>query len=250
MAKRIILGTVLTLALTLSANLVQAVTPKNNSSLGAVTPVLGATAIYLETNSKERFFRSPGDSEPLPLMKTDPERDGRYWLEPLSPPNPEARLPHFTSPFNNLSPLSTRLYNRLEPGNLSDLLLRRACGYLDTPYRRGGSLQSGHATDCSGFVQYIYKKSNIDLPRASAEQAQVGKVAARTMDFSKLMAGDLLFFRRDGRHIGHVGIYAGEGKMIHASSRRRGVIITDLRQSYYQDTFVVAKRLLEVKPAR
>jgi cell wall-associated NlpC family hydrolase len=42
-----------------------------------------------------------------------------------------------------------------------------------------------------------------------------------------------------------VGIYLGEGKMIHASSRRRGVIITDLRQSYYQGTFVVAKRVLE-----
>ena len=63
-----------------------------------------------------------------------------------------------------------------------------------------------------------------------------------------LRPGDLLFFRQGGSAIGHVGIYLGEGKMIHASSQRRGVILTDLRQSYYQDTFVVAKRLLEVNP--
>ncbi len=191
MANRIIFGTVLTLALNLSPHLAQAITPKSLSSIGEDTSALGLTAIYLETNSKERFFRSSGAFA----------------------------------------------------GNLPDRVLRQARCYLDTPYRWGGSLQTGRATDCSGFVQYIYKKSNINLPRASAEQAQVGTVAARKMDFSKLLAGDLLFFRRGGRHIGHVGIYAGDGKMIHASSERRGVTITDLRQSYYQDTFVVAKRL-------
>jgi cell wall-associated NlpC family hydrolase len=106
-------------------------------------------------------------------------------------------------------------------------------------------LQTGKATDCSGFVQYIYKKADINLPRASGEQAQAGRLAARRMDFSKLLAGDLLFFRQGGRHIGHVGIYLGEGKMIHASSSSRGVIISDLRQGYYQGNFVVAKRLLD-----
>lgn len=150
---------------------------------------------------------------------------------------------------NDLAPLASRRYNRFDPGNLSDRLLEQASRYLKTPYRRGGSLQRGHATDCSGFVQYIYQKANIDLPRSSPEQAQSGRLVARTMDFSRLLAGDLLFFRRGGRHIGHVGIYMGEGKMIHASNRRNGVTITDLRQSYYQDTFVVAKRLSEPQPS-
>jgi len=85
------------------------------------------------------------------------------------------------------------------------------------------------------------------LPRSSAEQAQVGKAVTHSMDFSKLLPGDLLFFRRGGRHIGHAGIYLGEGKMIHASNRRYGVTITDLRQPYYEGTFVVAKRVFEVK---
>ncbi len=151
---------------------------------------------------------------------------------------------------DDLSPLAARRFNRFDPGHLSDRLLEQASHYLNTPYRRGASLQTGRATDCSGFVQYIYKKADINLPRASSEQAQVGKVAARRMDFSKLMTGDLLFFRDGGRHIGHVGIYAGDGKMIHASGHHRGVTISDLREGYFQGNFVVARRLLEGTPPR
>jgi hypothetical protein len=247
MAKRIICGTVLTVILVLSSHRAQALRPETPSRLSEATAVAGLMAGYLDPDAKERFFGNAGFLKDLALIKIDPHGDGRFLVGARRLPTLAAPQPRFTSPLNTLSPLATRLYNRSESSNLPNQVLRQACGYLDTPYRRGGSLQSGHATDCSGFVQYIYKKSNIDLPRSSPEQAQVGRLVARTMDFSKLMTGDLLFFRRGGRHIGHVGIYAGEGKMIHASSRRRGVIITDLRQSYYQDTFVVAKRLSEVK---
>jgi cell wall-associated NlpC family hydrolase len=126
------------------------------------------------------------------------------------------------------------------------LILSQANAYKHAPYARGASLATSSATDCSGFVQFIYHGFKIDLPRSSAEQAQVGKVVTREMDFSKLLPGDLLFFRRGG-HVGHAGIYLGEGKMIHASNHRYGVTITDLRQPYYEGTFEVAKRVFEVK---
>jgi cell wall-associated NlpC family hydrolase len=134
------------------------------------------------------------------------------------------------------------------PVKPTERLVARACHYLHTPYRWGSSLRTGRATDCSGFVQYIYRKVNISLPRASFEQAHVGKVAARTMDFAKLQAGDLLFFRDGGHHIGHVGIYLGAGKMIHASDHRHGVVVSDLHEPYYRSNFVVAKRLLQETP--
>lgn len=248
MAKRIICGTLLTLTLISSSHRAQALPPQSRSRLSEATPAASLMAGYLETDAKERFFETASSLKDLTLIKLEPQGDGRSRAGAVSLSilaAPLAPLPRFTSQLNNLSPLATRLYNRSEPGNVPDQVLRQACGYLNTPYSRGGSLQHGHATDCSGFVQYIYQKSNIDLPRSSPEQAQTGRLVARTMDFSKLMAGDLLFFRRGERHIGHVGIYMGEGKMIHASSQRRGVTITDLRQSYYRDTFVVAKRLAE-----
>ena len=106
------------------------------------------------------------------------------------------------------------------------MILTQANAYKHAPYARGASLETGSATDCSGFVQYIYHGFKIDLPRSSAEQAQVGKVVTQQMDFSKLLPGDLLFFRRGGRHVGHAGIYLGEGKMIHASNHRNGVTVT------------------------
>ena len=121
-------------------------------------------------------------------------------------------------------------YNRFEPWDFSDLILAQAESYKHAPYARGASLQTGSATDCSGFVQFIYHGFKIDLPRSSAEQAQVGKTVTREMDFSKLLPGDLLFFCRGGHHVGHAGIYLGDGKMIHASSPRTGVTVTDLRQ--------------------
>ena len=126
------------------------------------------------------------------------------------------------------------------------MILSQANAYKHAPYARGASLENSSATDCSGFVQFIYHRFKIDLPRSSAEQAQVGKVVTRQMDFSKLLPGDLLFFRRGGP-VGHAGIYLGEGKMIHASNHRYGVTVTDLRQPYYEGTFEVAKRVFEVK---
>ena len=95
-------------------------------------------------------------------------------------------------------------------------------------------------------MQFIYHGFKINLPRSSAEQARVGQFVTRQMDFSKLLR-DLLFFRRGEHSVGHAGIYLGEGKMIHASNHRNGVTVTDLRQPYYEGTFVVAKRVLEVE---
>jgi len=167
-----------------------------------------------------------------------------YYLENLLAPKLPVKPGRGALPQPDGAPAlaSSLLKPDAEP-NLPNRVMAVALNKLQTPYRWGGSLLSGRATDCSGFVKYVYHNFRIDLPHSSAAQARMGKVAARAMDFSKLEVGDLLFFSR-ARAIDHVGIYAGEGKMIHASSRRRSVIVTDLRQPYYAENFVVAKRLL------
>jgi len=189
-------------------------------------------------------------AETPPLMKVTPQRDGRFLLEPLTPKkNVEKPATHPAYKDRDRDRVSSAppQYNTFEPWNFSELVLTMARAYRHAPYARGASLASSSATDCSGFVQFIYHGFKIDLPRSSVEQAQVGKVVTRQMDFSKLLPGDLLFFRRGGRWVGHAGIYLGEGKMIHASNHRSGVTVTDLRQPYYENTFVVAKRVFEVK---
>ncbi len=287
MANRIILGAALTLALLFSPGLAQtaptksvkkknspsktekAQTKKSSSSKKKKTAFHGGDSSSKARNYSERVqgemagiggetgaSKNPASSvsasgvpETPPLMKVIPQRDGRFLLEPLSPKKSKSPISRNSSPQPTVQEAASteRNYNRFEPWNFSDLILTQAGHYRDAPYSRGGSLATGSSTDCSGFVQFIYKGFKIDLPRSSAEQAQVGKVVTQNMDFSKLLPGDLLFFRRGGRHIGHAGIYLGEGKMIHASNRRYGVTITDLRQPYYEGTFVVAKRVFEVK---
>ncbi|MCK9378094.1 MAG: C40 family peptidase [Syntrophobacterales bacterium] len=190
-------------------------------------------------------------AETPPLMKVIPQRDGKFLLEPLSAPKKTLQTPlsepQKRSETSDRVSSATNSYNKFEPWDFSQLVLSMAKSYRHAPYARGASLETGSATDCSGFTQFIYHGFKINLPRSSAEQAQVGKVVTRQMDFSKLLPGDLLFFRRGGYSVGHAGIYLGEGKMIHASTYRTGVTVTDLRQPYYEGTFVVAKRVFEVK---
>jgi hypothetical protein len=232
----LILGAALALFLTFLPHPAQAQAGSRGSPSGNETLVPGRMG--------ERYAKSLGVSETL-ASKVMPLPDGGFLLASLrSPPRPFDGLPRFILPIKIISPPSAPRSIRSEPDNLTDRTLTQARYYLGTPYRRGGSLQTGHTTDCSGFVQFIYKKSNINLPRSSREQARVGTIVAKTLDFAKMLPGDLLFFSHKGRHIGHVGIYLGYGKMIHASNRRRGVIITDLRQPTYEGAFVVAKRLL------
>lgn len=269
-----ILGTVISLALIFSPQLAQAApTKKKTSTSSKVAKKTKNTATASNRSSKSRSKKrssqaqyrdydniSPGAEsisrakvagvpETQPLMRVIPQRDGRFLLEPLKPKN-DLKL---TGPTSKLDQKSTPVpkgqgYNKFEPWNIQDLILTRAKGYCGAPYAMGASLAYSSATDCSGFVQYIYNGMKIELPRSSAEQAQVGRVVTQNMDFSKMVPGDLLFFRRGGRHVGHAGIYLGEGKMIHSSSGRSGgVVITDLREPYYQNTFVVAKRVFEVK---
>jgi cell wall-associated NlpC family hydrolase len=276
MVNRILLSAVITLALTFSPSIAFSVptkgVKKKSSKQGKVCKTssksskkskvsrsrsrsrsASSRSVDVAESSMVPSYRSSGSSgvpETPPLMKVVPQRDGKFLLEPLSPKktmNTPLSRPGKEARYDRTSSAAPSSYNHFEPWNFSDLILTQARYYRDTPYARGGSLEYGSATDCSGFVQYIYHGFKINLPRSSAEQAQVGKVVSRSMDFGKLLPGDLLFFSRGGRHVGHAGIYLGEGKMIHASNHRVGVTVTDLRQPYYEGTFVVAKRVFEVK---
>jgi cell wall-associated NlpC family hydrolase len=189
-------------------------------------------------------------AETPPLMKVIPQRDGNFLLEPLTPPKKSSATPlseSYNTSNNDWIASQIHRYNTFAPWGFRELVLAMAKAYDHTPYCYGASLETSNATDCSAFVQFIYHQFKIDLPRSSREQARVGKTVTRRMDFSKLLPGDLLFFRRHG-HIGHAGIYLGEGKMIHASNPHTGVTITDIQNDpYYRNTFVVAKRIFVVK---
>ena len=77
--------------------------------------------------------------------------------------------------------------------------------HLGTKYVWGGAAPGGF--DCSGLVQYCYNKVGVSLPRTTYDQINRGKAVSR----KNLQPGDLVF-----PHTGHVGLYVGNGQMIHA----------------------------------
>ena len=98
---------------------------------------------------------------------------------------------------------------------------------VGTPYVLGGESPGG--VDCSGLVQYAYRQAGIRVPRTTVEQFQAGRFQRQ------VLPGDLLFFHTDANGgISHVGIYAGGGQMIHASSGSGRVRKVSLRQPYWQ----------------
>ncbi len=121
----------------------------------------------------------------------------------------------------------------------SAALIKEAESWLGTPYKYGGNDRGG--VDCSGFVLQVYLRAlDIKLPRTSREQNEF----CQKVDKSRLTPGDLLFFKttKGSDRISHVGIYAGENKMIH-SSTSQGVIFTDLATDYYVRTYAGAGKV-------
>ncbi|MDO5686153.1 MAG: C40 family peptidase, partial [Neisseria sp.] len=121
----------------------------------------------------------------------------------------------------------------------ADDLLMSAMGLLGVSYRFGGS-NPASGLDCSGFIQYIFREAmNVNLPRTSAAMAEVG-VAVEKAD---LKPGDLVFFRRGKARIGHVGMYIGDGKFIHAPRTGKSIEIQDLNRTYYVKNYAGARRV-------
>ena len=117
-------------------------------------------------------------------------------------------------------------------------LVRVAAGLIGTPYKFGGDSPRGF--DCSGLVFYSFDRLGIEVPRTAADQRR----AARGIDVDALTPGDLVFFRTSARKVDHVGIYAGEGRFIHAPRSGHVVSYAYLDDPYYRKHFVSAGRLL------
>lgn len=122
--------------------------------------------------------------------------------------------------------------------SIKDRLLRVARRMLAVPYRFGGTTLWG--LDCSGFVQKAFAFLDLGLPRTAREQFREGAMVAK----ADLSPGDLVFFRTYANYPSHVGIYLGDNRFVHASSRERKVTIESLDTPYYVKRYIGAKRLL------
>jgi len=116
-------------------------------------------------------------------------------------------------------------------------IYKYAVGLLGTKYTFGGNSING--IDCSSFVQHVFELAGFKLPRTAREQARYGYFVRR----ESLKPGDLLFFATYASFPSHVGIYIGDGKMIHASSKGGRVELANINEDYYVRRFLFAKRI-------
>lgn len=119
-------------------------------------------------------------------------------------------------------------------------VLATADQYVGSPYEWGGESPSGF--DCSGFVQYVFARHGVTLPRTSRQQAQVGQAV------SQLQPGDLMLFASNGSRIDHIAIYTGNNTIIHSSSSGGGVgydVLSSQRGRWFADHHVATRRVLD-----
>ena len=125
----------------------------------------------------------------------------------------------------------------------ADEIINTALTYSGVRYKYGGTSRKG--MDCSGLLFVSFNENEVDLPRVSHEMAGEGK----KIGLQKVRKGDLLFFKtsRKGKRINHVGLVVSvEGddiKFIHSTSSR-GVIVSSLREGFWNLSFVKATRVL------
>jgi cell wall-associated NlpC family hydrolase len=114
--------------------------------------------------------------------------------------------------------------------------LRVAVDMLGAPYRYGGASPRGF--DCSGLVYFAFRRTGVRIPRSTSTQLRHARPVAR----SRIQPGDLVFFRSGRHRVSHVGIYAGNGRFIHAPSKGKPVSFSSMNDPYWQEHFVAAGR--------
>ncbi|WP_375738941.1 C40 family peptidase [Pseudomonas boanensis] len=143
-----------------------------------------------------------------------------------APPPPQ---PVITAPVQQFSPVA------------EDVLFR-ALGLVGTPYRWGGNTPDS-GFDCSGLIGFVYRDAaGISLPRSTREMIVM---RGPNVSISALQTGDLVFFATNGGgQVSHAGIYVGEGRFVHAPSSGGTVRLDSLSNSYWQRSYLNAKRVL------
>ncbi|UVI29253.1 C40 family peptidase [Paenibacillus spongiae] len=134
----------------------------------------------------------------------------------------------------------------------SDAIIAEGVSYMGTPYVFGAERFNDKAFDCSSYVQYLYGKQGIELGYNSREQAVQGE----EISFINLRKGDLMFFSDEDfpnetglNKVRHVGIYMGDGKILHTYEQGIGVIISNIHKDqkegeYWYEHYLFARRVV------
>ncbi len=193
--------------------------------LGTAAPAAGQAhaasadvqSIFKQVGIKYNFVKS--------VQAKKPEASKSESSQPNQPSNP--------------SPDAQQPVQEEQNSSFGDKIIATGEKFMGTPYRLGANYAKEGKFDCSAFTQHVFKQNGIDLPRSSRSQSKVGVDVPR----NQLQKGDLLFFKLRGKsQIGHVAIYAGNGKVLHTWGPG-GVRYDKLSTPWLDQGFVKATRV-------
>lgn len=142
------------------------------------------------------------------------------------------------------TPVARAPRTEVRAGATAAKVLSTARRYLGTRYLYGGETP-GAGFDCSGFVQYVFGRHGVALPRTSRQQATAGRRLPESL--ALLEPGDLMLFSSKGRRIDHVAIYMGDNRILHSTAGAGKVVYDDLsspRGKWYLARRVESRRVL------
>lgn len=149
-----------------------------------------------------------------------------------------AQEPETAAPENTTIQITPPPTDYADVSELRTAIVNYAMQYLGNRYISGGqSLEKG--TDCSGFTCYIYAAFGYSLSRTP--QGQWG-ANGRNITVEEAKPGDIVCYASNGSRCSHVGLYIGNGQIIHSANSRKGVIISDI---YYDNTFIGIKNVID-----
>ncbi|MEG0553902.1 MAG: NlpC/P60 family protein [Carnobacterium sp.] len=186
---------------------------------------------YIEYNAPKKEVPAPAPEAPVaeaPVVETPAPKVTKK-------PAPKKEVaPKEVTPI--IAETSETSNTTSENSEISDKLIAYAKKFIGTPYVYGGSSPRGF--DCSGFTGYVYKSVGISLARSSSAQYSTSIKVSK----ENLKPGDLVFFNCNGRGVSHVGMYIGNGNMIHSPRTGSSVKIDSINSNYYSKRFVSGGR--------
>lgn len=145
-----------------------------------------------------------------------------------------------SDPIAEITLVGTKEYPRvaISSGNKQAIIDEAWKHVGKVPYIFGAS-NPAVGFDCSGFTLWVYAHAGISLPHSAEAQSRMGQ----TISKNDLLPGDLIFFRgMNGEPVGHVGLYIGNGQMIHASMPGTKLSVASIHSNYFVRTYVTSKR--------
>ncbi|MFJ5768844.1 S-layer homology domain-containing protein [Psychrobacillus sp. NPDC093180] len=208
-----------------TSHLYETTTDTTNCSIAIVNAK--SSTLYSDTKKKNKYI-DISYTTILPVIKEEGE-----WLHVLTPQNGIKYLPK----------KDAKVYKNYAavPKPTQKDIVNSAKMFLGLPYLWAGASSFGF--DCSGIIYSVYKNHGILIPRDSFYQATKGTPVSK----SKLQPGDLVFFAGNGGKgkVYHVGLYVGDGKMLHAPNASDKVKIESISAGVYKRNYAGARRYLD-----